>query len=258
MRRRALGGARSGPFRLTERGGFAGAGLSQQPVPSPSGPSETPNPHGNVSGQYHTMHELWDLANALSYQVGELQLSVICAHGKQWDGHFDPVSQAWVPPSNPDVQTWLDNYYAAYSNFGNVLDRANSAIKATISAGILIGGLAGDNYWNVAEATDTDGSVFDALVAAFEPFDDLDRRLRRADLGFPRECMPKYPNVPQPTAPDFSLDAYKLTNAIIKPLEGAGRGLRDFFNSTPFLLSMTAVIVVAGAYVAVQVIPRKR
>lgn len=196
------------------------------------------------------MHELWDLAKALSYQVGQIQKAVVCAHGKQWDGTYDSVSKTWVS-SNADVTTWLDNWNAAYANFGTVLDRANAAMGTFVSWAL----------WDITPATDAQGNVFDALAVAFEPFDDLDRRLRVASLGFPPDCMPTYPNVPQPTAPDFSLDAYKVTSAVTGAIETVGEKVKGFFNSDGIMLATTAVIMVAGAVVTVQLVsllPRAR
>jgi len=202
------------------------------------------------------MHELYDLARALAYQVGQLQKARMCAHDQKWDGYFDQASNQWIFASNADVTTWLDNYQAAFSNFGTVLDRANAALSGgKYAAGTIeVGGAEIFAVWDVMPATDSQGNVFDALVVAFEPFEDLDRALRNPALGFPKQCLPSYPDVPPPTAPDFALDLYKLSSAALHDIKTTGDKIRDFLNSDGFMLSMTAVIMVAGAYGVSQLV----
>src|SRR6185437_12248544 len=101
----------------------------------------------------------------------------------------------------------------AYANFGNVLDRANALINDVQNNPVL--------SWDVYAATDTQWDVFSAMLDAVAPFDDLDRQLRMQGnpLDFPVGCLPQYPNVPQPTAPDFALDFYNRLGAVTKYLE---------------------------------------
>jgi len=194
-------------------------------------------------GQYHSMHELWDLARALSYQAGQLQKGVICAHGKQWDGTFDATTNTWVS-SNADVTTWLDNYNNAYAAFGVALDRANEAMSTFVSWAL----------WDVTPATDAQGNIFDALVKAFDPLIACDLSLRQPSLGFPKDCYPVYPDIPQPTAPDFSLDAYKMASAVTGAVDSAGHKVKEIFDSDGVMLATASIIMVAGAVIAVQVV----
>lgn len=213
----------------------------------------------NMPGQYHSMHELYDLAQALAYQVGQMNLALNCAayNGVAsgacstqniphcWAGYYD--GQQWIANQNVDVQTWLDNFNNAKTAFYVQLDRANAAFKTFVSWAA----------WDVAPATDSQGNIFDDLVGSFQPFHDLDRRLREKGnpLGYPQDCLPVYPNVPQPSAPDFSLDIYKLASAGQKAVEDVGQKVKNLFSSDGVMLLSTAIIGVALAVVAVETVP---
>jgi len=222
-------------------------------VASPT-PSGTPSGTAvHLLGQYHSMHELYDLAKALAYQVDQINLAQQCAHKKQWDGYFDTTINQWISP-NADVNTWLANWNAANANFAAVLDRANEAMNTPTLVETIVGGaITSWSLWDVTPATDSQGNVFDALAIAFDPFMDLDRALRAPSLGFPKECLPTYPNMPKATAPDFSLDAYKITSMIRETIHEAAKEAGSWLDNPGVQLALVAVSVAAGAVIVTQV-----
>ena len=214
------------------------------------------------SGKYHSWSEVYDLVNAYSYTVNRINESIGIGCG-DLARRATPV----VPPGEPDfaqkypdLLAWLDDYNNAYAQFMYVRD---AAVKMMNDA------------WNptfeVASATsddpafaDAQGNVFDALAMKYGPIVDLDRRLRQiaaAGGGFPVNCLPTYPNMPQPKAADYSLEAYKMLDAVVKGAEKAtkslGEGVKDFLSSPPVVLFEVVAVLAGGIYIAGRVAPRR-
>jgi hypothetical protein len=218
---------------------------------------------GIQTGKYHSWSEVSDLVNAYSYTVNQINAAIGIGCGDV-ARRATPV----VPPGEPDfaqkypaLLAWLDDYNNAYAQFMYMRDAVMVALKG-----------AWGSTFEVASATSDDpafadygGNVFDALAAKYEPFVALDQRLRQiaaAGGGFPAKCLPTYPNMPQPKAADYSLDAYKALDAVVQGAKKAakdfGEGVKDFLSSPPVLFFGAVALVVGGAVIVSRVAPKPK
>ena len=207
------------------------------------------------TGKYHSWSEVNDLVNAYSYTLNQLNAAIGIGCGDV-ARRRTPV----VPPGEPDfakkypaLDAWLDDYNNAYAQFMVVRD---AAVKA-------MSGFVATQTWELGSATSDDpafadygGNVFDALAAKYEPFVSLDGRLRQIAAGsggFPTNCLPTYPNMPQPKAADYSLDAYKALDAVVQGgkqlARDFGKGVKDFLSSPPVIFLGAVALVVGGAVI---------
>lgn len=209
------------------------------------------------TGKYHSWSEVSDLVNAYSYTVNRINDAIGIGCG---DVQRRRV-QADFAQKYPALDAWVDDYNNAYAQFMYMRD---AVVKA-------MSGFAATQFWQVASATSDDpafadygGNVFDALAARYEPFVDLDRRLRQiaaTDGGFPANCLPTYPNMPQPKAADYSLEAYKALDAVVQGgkqlAHDFGEGVKNFLSSPPVLFFGAVALVVGGAVIVSHLVPAK-
>lgn len=141
----------------------------------------------------HTVGEVNDLVNALDYEVRQIAKAAACAS----------ADVSWMTgPHAQDATAWLNDYNDAVAAWNVAVTDARALVSVTPNA-----------LWDVTPAE----PIFDELTNAFSPFDDLDRRARgQGNIGFPRGCLPVYPNVPQPQSADLDLAAYDAADAAYK------------------------------------------
>jgi len=206
------------------------------------------------TGKYHSWSEVSDLVNAYSYTVNQMNAAVGigCGDVARRRTPVVPPGEANFAQNYPALDAWMDDYNNAYAQFMYVRDAVMVALKG-----------AWGSTFEVASATSDDpafadygGNVFDALAAKYQPFVALDQRLRQiaaAGGGFPTKCLPTYPNMPQPKAADYSLDAYKALDAVVQGAKQAakdlGEGVKDFLSSPPVLFFGAVALVVGGAVI---------
>lgn len=214
------------------------------------------------TGKYHSWSEVSDLVNAYSYTINRMNDAIGTGCGDVMRRRT-PV----VPPGEPDfaqkypaLDAWGDDYNNAYAQFMYVRDAAVQALKG-----------AWGSTFEVASATSDDpafadyqGNVFDALAAKYAPFVALDQRLRQiaaSNGGFPENCLPTYPSMPQPKAADYSLDAYKALDSVVQGgrqlAKDLGEGAKGFLSSPPVLFFGAVALVVGGAIIVSHVMPDK-
>jgi hypothetical protein len=213
------------------------------------------------SGRYHSWAEVSDLVNAYSYMLSRMNdaVGIGC-------GDVSRRRTPLVPPGEPgfaqkyrELDAWMDDFNNAYAQFMAVRDAAIAAMK---------------NAWNstfdIAPATSDDpafaeqgGNVFDALATKWAPFPQLDARLRQIAAsggGFPASCLPTYPHVPQPTATDYSLEAYQGLDAMVRGgkefFQDISEGVKHFVSSPPILFVGVVVLAVSSAVIVSHVMPK--
>lgn len=206
------------------------------------------------SGKYHSWSEVNDLVNAYSYTINRIDLAIGPSCGNVMQRRT-PV----VPPGEPDfaqkypaLDAWADDYNNAYAQFMYVRDAAVKAMSGAWSSTFEVASAKSDD----PAFADAQGNVFDALAMKYAPIVDLDRRLREisaAGGGFPSQCLPTYPNMPQPKAADYSIEAYKMLDAVVRGGEGAaksfGDSVKDFLSSPPVVLLEVVAVLAGGAFI---------
>ena len=214
------------------------------------------------TGKYHSWSEVSDLVNAYSYTVNQMNaaIGIDCGAVQRRSTPVVPPGEPNFAQNYPALDAWIDDYNNAYAQFMFVRD---AAVKA-------MSGFMATQTWEIGSATsddpafaDSGGNVFDALAAKYEPFVSLDQRLRQiaaAGGGFPANCLPTYPNMPQPKAADYSLDAYKALDAVVKGGEKAakdfGESVKDFLSSPPVVFFGAVALVVGGAVIVSRIAPK--
>lgn len=207
------------------------------------------------TGKYHSWSEVSDLVNAYSYTINRMSDAIGIGCGDVQRRRVQPD----FAKQYPALDAWVDDYNNAYAQFMYMRD---AAIKA-------MSGFVATETWQIGSATSDDpafadygGNVFDALAAKYTPFVDLDRRLRQiaaAGGGFPENCLPTYPDMPQPKAADYSLDAYKALDAVVQGgkqlAKDFGKEVKDFLSSPPVLFFGAVALVVGGAVIVSRMAP---
>ncbi len=139
-----------------------------------------------IFGQ-HTIHELDDLLKALSYEVDQIaKASADCAGWKQRDPQ--------------GYSAWTNELSKVMAEWAHVSHVAMRRVELTPHATWDYVPLEGD---------------YQRLLRAFQPFHELVRRFMRES-----QCTVTMSAVPQPTAPDFDLQAYQTADAATKWVEG--------------------------------------
>jgi hypothetical protein len=134
----------------------------------------------------HTVHELNDLVTALSYEVSQtMKANVACPMWAQRD-----------PNAFADWNTKLMQAMAGWSTAVHV---AMVRIGETPQA-----------LWDAVPAE----AHFQDCLTAYHPFDDLIRTFLQQS-----QCPISFDQMPQPTAADFDLDAYKSADKATKWIE---------------------------------------
>lgn len=174
---------------------------------------------------WHSAHELSDLLNALTYQVGQITNA------------FNSAKAQWQANDSAGQQAWATQYQSALTAWTPIATECATFVQAIRmqAAGNV---LAAD--WDWAPAISNTGiDLFDALAKAFMPFEDLDRELRRSRT-YPGP-LPTYPDTPQPTAPDFSLAAYQVADSWKQKIEQFGAKTQSFMEKAAPWIAVTAV-----------------
>ena len=187
---------------------------------------------------WHTVHELSDLYNALTYQVGQITTSYTCGQ------------TAWQAANSTAYQAWTDSYNSALAAWNTEAAVAKKIITAPGSATL-------QDY--VIDLNSSGHDEFDVLAKAFEPFEELDRLLRGSGSGFPASCLPGYKGTPQPTAPDLDLSVYQIADsgwqAVKKAANAVGGKLEA---ATPYIALAATAVALYAAYRVSEALPRRR
>ncbi len=128
----------------------------------------------------HTVHELDDLVKALSYQVAQ------------------------VTSAYQQCASWKVRDPQGYAAWASDLSKATATWARVSHAAMKVIGLTPHLGWDVVPAE----GDYQAVAKAFEPFEDLIRTFIRES-----QCTLSMPSVPQPTAPDADLVAFKATDS---------------------------------------------
>jgi len=187
----------------------------------------------------YTVHETADLVDAWDYQVSQLSYAVNCARSSGWAPNYG-IGQ------RDAAGAWLDEYNGATADYVVVRQRVKNLVDKLAADG---------SDWDKNGAYDSTGDLWAAVLQSVAPFADLDRQLRYAGnpTGFPHQCLPTYPHVPQPQAPDWDLNLYKE----ITSLPGMGPGQPWY---RPFVIAAEviagAAVVVGGVYLIREIARR--
>ena len=166
-----------------------------------------------ILGQ-HTVHELNDLVNALSYEVSQtMKANVACTSWMQRD-----------PKAFADWNTTLMQAMAGWSTAVHV---AMVRIDETPQA-----------LWDTVPAE----QHFQDCLTAYHPFDDLIRTFMQVS-----QCPISFDQIPQPTAPDADLSVYQGADKATKWVEKTGQAAAGKAKSY-------APVVVAGVGVVAAVV----
>jgi hypothetical protein len=160
---------------------------------SENGPHRT----GEVLGM-HTVGELSDLRDALSYTVGQLTAA------------YNGCAEHWKATDPASHDPWKADFDAGLQRFGQDWDTADTVIRM-FPDWVPIGDAIPGVVPSVAS------SAWSDILADIHTFTDLDRRMRAAGVC----AVPTYANMPQPTHSDIDLKAYNLSGEV---LAGVKRG----------------------------------
>lgn len=139
-----------------------------------------------IFGQ-HTVHELDDLLKALSYEVDQIsRASADCA--------------AWKQRDPQGYSAWTSEWSKFIAEWAHVSHVAMRRVELTPHA-----------TWDYVPLEDD----YQRLLRAFQPSHELERRFLRES-----QCTVTMSAVPQPTAPDFDLQAYQAADSATKWIEG--------------------------------------
>ena len=168
----------------------------------------------------HTVHELNDLVNALSYEVSQTQkASAACA--------------AWAQRDPPAFADWSAKLAQAVAGWSHAVHVAMVRIDETPHA-----------LWDTVPAE----SHYQGCLTAFKPFDDLIRTFMQTS-----QCAITFDHTPQPTAPDLDLDVYKGADKAAKWIEKESSSVTGKAKS----YAPVVAVVGLGALVVVVVAVRK-
>jgi hypothetical protein len=167
----------------------------------------------------HTVHELNDLGNALSYEVSQtMKASVACT--------------SWMQRDPKAFADWNTALMQAMGGWSTAVHIAMVRIDETPQA-----------LWDTVPAE----PHFQGCLTAYHPFDDLIRTFIQVS-----QCPISFDAMPQPTAPDFDLSAYQSADKATKWIETQGHAAAGKAKSYA-----PVVVVGLGALIAVVVAIRK-
>jgi hypothetical protein len=156
-----------------------------------------------IRGQ-HTVHELHDLMAAYAFEQAALADA------------YSQSATAWAAADPASFAAWS----AAWGNFQARIAPVWQRSQASEGAA----SATSTPSWDTVLALDTGGDVFDDLVTAWGDasatapgLNTLDRELRATPAAHP--YAPTYKGLPQPTAPDLDLAAYKLADRAVRWIE---------------------------------------
>jgi hypothetical protein len=189
--------------------------------------------------QWHTVHELSDLLNALTRQVQHI------------DAAFNgPGGQAWFQADPTAYGAWASKYVSARSAWDPTVAKATLVVHPVTPNTL---------SWDWVVSTAPDGTdMFDAVAKAFMPFEDLDRELR-GSATFPPSELPNYSDTPQPTAPDFELTEYQIADSGWQAAKQLGQKANDVLQqAAPYLALAAAGVALYATYRIADALPRPR
>jgi len=141
-----------------------------------------------ILGQ-HTVHELNDLVNALSYEVSQtMKANVACT--------------SWMQRDPKAFANWNTQLMQAMAGWSTAVHVAMVRIDETPQA-----------LWDTVPAE----QHFQDCLTAYHPFDDLIRTFIQV-----AQCPISFDAMPQPTAADFDLSAYQSADKATKWIEKQG------------------------------------
>jgi hypothetical protein len=179
---------------------------------------------GEVLGM-HTVGELSDLRDALSYTVGQLTAA------------YNECAELWKAADAESHDPWKADFDAALQRFGRDWDAADLIIK-TLPDWLPFS----DAIPGVLPSAAS--SAWTAIVSDIHEFTDLDRRVRLA-----RVCTgPTYANMPQPTHSDLDLKLFNLSGDILSGVkEGAHSALSAITSPVPWIAlgGLLAIVLVS-------------
>ena len=191
----------------------------------PDGKGHVTGPHAHRAGELfgmHTVGDLSDLRDALSYEVGMLTAA------------YNECAASWQAADAATHDPWKKDFDAAQTQFGSGWNQA----QAIIGAGASVMSLpypGVDDAWN-------------ALTATVRVFSDLDRRMRAAGMCNP----PDYKDMPQPKHGDLDLSLYNFSGSILKGVQKGAEAVGTIAKSAvPWVL-------VAGALALAVVVAVRR
>jgi hypothetical protein len=179
------------------------------------GQSVSPAQHraGEMLGM-HTVGELSDLRDALSYTVGQLTAA------------YNDCGEQWKVADASSHDAWKADFDQAIQRFGKDWDSADTLIKILPDWSPI-----GDETWN-------------AVVSDIHAFTDLDRRMRAAGI-----CTgPTYRDMPQPLHSDIDLKAFNLSGEILSGVKkGAHAAAESLTSPVPWVAlgGLLAIVLIA-------------
>ena len=162
----------------------------------------------------HTVHELNDLVNALSYEVTQTQKAIIAC-------------TSWAQRDPKAFADWNTKFVQLMGPWADALHVAMVRIGETPQA-----------LWDAVPAE----AHYQGCLTAYHPFDDLIRTFMQAS-----QCTISFDQMPQPTADDLDLDAYKGADKATKWIEKTGQAAAGKAKSY-------APVVVAGVGVVAAIV----
>jgi hypothetical protein len=171
-----------------------------------------------ILGQ-HTVHELNDLVNALSYEVTQTQAAGI------------------------SCTSWMQRDPTAYADWSTKLMQAMGGWSTAVHVAMVRIDETPQSMWDVVPAE----PHFQDCLKAFAPFDDLIRTFMGVS-----QCPIALDKVPQPTAADLDLNMYQGADKATKWLEQESHAAAGKAKSYAPI-----VVLGLGAIVAVVVAVRK-
>jgi hypothetical protein len=167
----------------------------------------------------HTVHELNDLVNALSYEVTQTQKAIIAC-------------PSWAQRDPAEFADWNTKLVQAMAPWSDALHVAMVRIGETPQA-----------LWDTVPAE----AHYQGCLTAYHPFDDLIRTFMQQS-----QCPIAFDQMPQPTAADFDLDAYKGADKATRWIEQKGSAAAGKAKSYA-----PVVVLGVGAVVVMLVAVRK-
>jgi hypothetical protein len=160
----------------------------------------------------HTVHELNDLVTALSYEVSQtMKANIACT-------------------------TWAQNDPQAFADWNTKLMQTMAGWSTAVHVAMVRIGETPQALWDTVPAE----AHFQDCLTAYHPFDDLIRTFMQQS-----QCAISFDQMPQPTAPDFDLDAYKSADKATKWIQQQGSEVAGKAKSyAPVVVLGVGVVVV--------------
>jgi hypothetical protein len=171
----------------------------------------------------HTVHELNDLVNALSYEVTQTQKAIIAC-------------TAWAQRDPAAFADWNTKLVQAMAPWSDALHVAMVRIGETPQA-----------LWDAVPAE----AHYQGCLTAYHPFDDLIRTFIQAS-----QCPISFDQMPQPTANDLDLSVYQGTDKATKWIEKQGQMATGKAKSFAPLVVLGVGAVAALAVAAHKIVTR--